>query len=86
MGVARGSSVTIQMHGLNVHTTTKDTKVGSVKAEFRPAVPVRALFGTQGTSWGVVSINTDGSINLIHRYGADSLNWTSVDISLTYTI
>ena len=74
------------MHGLNVHTTTKDTKVGSVKAEFRPAVPVRALFGTQGVSWGVVSINTDGSINLIHRYGADSLNWTDVDISLTYTI
>lgn len=74
------------MHGLNVHTTTKDTKVGSVKAEFRPAVPVRALFGTQGTSWGVVSINTDGSINLIHLYGADSLNWTTVNISLTYTI
>lgn len=74
------------MHGLNVHTTTKDTKVGSVKAEFRPAVPVSALFGTQGTSWGVVSINTGGSINLIHRYGADSLNWTIVDISLTYTI
>ncbi len=74
------------MHGLNVHTTTKDTKVGSVKAEFRPAVPVSVLFGTQGTSWGVVSIHTDGSINLIHRYGADSLNWTSVEISLTYTI
>ncbi len=86
MGVARGSSVTIQMNGLNVHTTVKDTKVGSVKAAFRPAVPVRALFGMQGTSWGIVSINTDGSINLIHRYGADSLTWSIVDISLTYTI
>lgn len=78
--------MTIQMDGVDVHTATKDTKVGSVKAEFRPAVPVRALFGTQGTSWGIVSINTDGSINLIHRYGADSLIWNIVDISLTYTI
>lgn len=86
VGAARGGSVTIQMHGSNVHTATKDAKVGSVKAEFRPAVPVRALFGVQGVAWGVVSINTDGSINLVHRYGADSLVWSSVDISVTYTI
>lgn len=78
--------MTVHIQGENALTTQKDSKVGSVKAAFRPAVPVRAIFGVQGDSWGIVSINRDGSINLIHRYGGDSLTWGLVDISLTYTI
>ena len=84
-GAARGGSVTVHVFGEDVLTKTEDTKVGSVKAGFRPAVPVRALFGVQGSTWGIVSINTDGSINVIHRWGGDSATWALVDISLTYT-
>ena len=85
-GAARGGSVTVHVYGEDVLTKTKDTKVGSVKAAFRPAVPARALFGVQGSTWGIVSINADGSINVIHRWGGDSATWAFVDISLTYTI
>ena len=84
-GAARGGSVTIHIAGSDVLTKSKDTKVGSVKAAFRPAVPVRALFGVQGSTWGIVSINTDGSINVINRWGGDTATWSLVDISLTYT-
>ncbi len=85
-GAARGGSVTVHVYGEDVLTKTKDMKVGSVKAAFRPAVPARALFGVQGSTWGIVSINADGSINVIHRWGGDSATWAFVDISLTYTI
>lgn len=57
-----------------------------MKAAYRPKVPARAIFGIQGTSWGIASIDTDGVIKLIHRYGNDSLTWGTVDISLAYTI
>lgn len=77
--------MTVHVYGEDVLTKTEDTKVGSVKAAFRPAVPARALFGVQGSTWGIVSINADGSINVIHRWGGDSATWALVDISLTYT-
>lgn len=72
--------------GNNVMTTTQGIKVGSVKDACRPKVPARAIFGVQDTSWGIVSVDTDGIIKLIHRYGNDSLTWGTVDISLAYTI
>ena len=58
-GAACGGSVTVHVNGEKAVTTTKDTKVGVVKAAFRPAVPAVALFGVQGTSWGLVSVNTE---------------------------
>jgi len=85
-GAACGGSVTVHVNGENAVTTTKDTKVGAVKAAFRPAVPAVALFGVQGMSWGLISVNPNGSVNLIHRWGSDSLTWGLIDISLTYTI
>lgn len=85
-GAARGGSVTVHVAGDSVLTTTQGVKVGSVKAAYRPKVPARAIFGIQGTSWGIASIDTDGVIKLIHRYGNDSLTWDTVDISLAYTI
>lgn len=85
-GAARGGSVTVHIVGNNAMTTTKGVKVGSVKAAYRPKVPARAIFGVQGTSWGIVSVDVDGVVKLIHRYGNDSLTWGTVDISVSYTI
>lgn len=78
--------MTVHVVGNNVMTTAQGIKIGSVKAAYRPKVPARAIFGTQDTSWGIVSVDTDGIIKLINRYGNDSLTWGTVDISLTYTI
>ena len=85
-GAARGGSVTVHIAGNDVLTNTQGIKVGSVKAAFRPKVSARAIFGIQGTSWGIASVDVDGVVKLIHRYGNDSLTWGTVDISLTYTI
>ena len=78
--------MTIHIVGNNASTNTQGIKVGSVKAAYRPKVPAREIFGVQDTSWGIVSVDTDGIIKLIHRYGNDSLTWGTVDISLSYTI
>lgn len=85
-GAARGGSVTVHIAGDNALTNTQGIKVGSVKAAFRPKVSARAIFGIQGTSWGIASVDVDGTIKLIHRYGDGSLTWGTVDISLSYTI
>ena len=85
-GAARGGSVTVHIAGNDVLTNTQGIKVGSVKDAYCPKVPVRVIFGVQSTSWGIASIDTDGTIKLIHRYGNDSLTWSTVDVSLTYTI
>ena len=85
-GAARGGSVTVHIVGNDALTTTQGIKVGSVKTAYRPKVPVRAIFGVHGVSWGIVSVDSDGAINLIHYYGDDSLTWSTVDVSLTYTI
>lgn len=85
-GAARGGSATVHIVGNNALTTTQGVKVGSVKAAYRPKAPARAIFGVQGTSWGIVSVDVDGVVKLIHRYGNDSLMWGTVDISVSYTI
>ena len=85
-GAARGGSVTVHIVGNDALTTTQGIKVGSVKTAYRPKVPVRAIFGVHDVSWGIASVDTNGAINLIHHYGDDSLTWSSVDVSLTYTI
>lgn len=85
-GAARGGSVTVHIVGNDALTTTQGIKVGSVKTAYRPKVPVRAIFGVHDVSWGIASVDTDGAINLIHYYGDDSLMWSTVDISLAYTI
>lgn len=78
--------MTVRIAGNDALTNTQGIKVGSVKAAYRPKVPARAIFGIQGTSWGIASVDVDGIVKLIHRYGNDSLTWGTVDISLTYTI
>lgn len=67
-------------------TTTQGVKVGSIKDGYRPKVPARTIFGIQSTSWGIASIDPDGIVKLIHRYGNDSLTWGTVDISMSYTL
>ena len=78
--------MTIHVVGNDVLTTTQGVKVGSVKDADRPKVPARAIFGIQGTSWGIVSVDADGIVKLIHRYGNDSLTWGTVDVSVSYTL
>ena len=78
--------MTVHIAGNDVLTNTQGIKVGSVKDAYRPKVSARAIFGTQDTSWGIASVDVDGVVKLIHRYGNDSLTWDIVDISLTYTI
>ncbi len=78
--------MTVHIVGNNAMTTIRGIKVGSVKAAYRPKVPARAIFGVQDTSWGIVSVDVDGVVKLIHRYGKDTLTWHIVDISLSYTI
>ena len=78
--------MTVHIAGYDVLTTCQGVKVGSVKAAYRPKVPARAIFGVQDTSWGIASVDVDGVIKLIHRYGKDTLTWGTVDISLSYTI
>lgn len=85
-GAARGGSVTVHIAGNDVLTNTQGIKVGSVKDAYRPKVPARAIFGVQSTSWGIASVDVDGVVKLIHRYGKDTLTWGNVDISLAYTI
>ena len=78
--------MTIHISGNDALTTTHGTKVGSVKTAYRPKVPARAIFGVQGSSWGIASVDVDGVVKLIHRYGNDSLTWGTVDVSVSYTI
>ena len=78
--------MTVHIVGNDALTTTQGIKVGSVKAAYRPKVSARAIFGVQDTSWGIASVDVDGIVKLIHRYGKDSLTWGTVDISLSYTI
>ena len=81
----RAGIVTLHVSGFNVVTyATKDSVIAKLTADARPAVPVRALFGMQDSSWGLFVVNTNGEVTVRHRYGGDSLSWGFVDISTTY--
>ena len=70
--------------GKMVLNGTKDSVIAKLTADARPAVPVRVLFGMQGSSWGLFVVNTNGEVTVRHRYGGNSLSWDFVDISTTY--
>lgn len=81
----RAGIVTLHISGSNVVThDTKDSVIAKLTADARPAVPVRVLFGMQGSSWGLFAVNTNGEVTVMHRYGGNSLSWAFVDISTTY--
>ena len=84
-GNMRAGIVTLHISGSNVVThATKDSVLAKLTAAARPAVPVRVLFGMQGSSWGLFVVNTNGEVTVRHRYGGNSLSWDFVDISTTY--
>ena len=84
-GNMRAGIVTLHISGSNVVThATKDSVIAKLTADARPAVPVRVLFGMQGSSWGLFIVNTNGEVTVRHRYGGNSLSWDFVDISTTY--
>lgn len=51
-----------------------------------PHVPVMTLFGVNAPAWGMVRVDTDGSVYLTHMYGQDEIVWAKVDASVTYAV
>ena len=84
-GFARGGCVTIYVHGSGV-LTRRGTRirVATLRPGCRPGAPVRTLFGSSGSSWGLIEVDTDGSVYTNHLYGEDSVTWATVSVSLTF--
>ena len=84
-GFARGGCVTIYVHGSGV-LTRRDSRirVATLRPGCRPGVPVRTLFGNNSSSWGLIEVDTDGSVYTRHLYGEDSVTWGTVSVSLTF--
>ena len=84
-GNAAGKVVTITVNGSNSATSSTGVVIGTVKAEYRPAVEQRALFGVQNGSWGIIRITTAGEIMIQHMYSSSqSLTWSSFMQTITY--
>ena len=43
-----------------------------------------ALFGVNDQAWGMVRVDTDGSVYLTHMYSQDEIVWNKVDVSVTF--
>ena len=84
-GSAAGKVVTITVNGSNSATSSTGVVIGTVKAEYRPAVEQRTLFGVQNGSWGIIRITTAGEIMIQHMYSSSqSLTWSSFMQTITY--
>lgn len=59
-------------------------KVAELADGCAPRVRVMTLFGINDSSWGMVRVDTDGSVYLTHMYGQDEIVWTKVDVSVTF--
>lgn len=85
-GIARGSCVTLYVHGFNAVTTLgQRTRIAKLNVGCEPAMAVRTLFGVSGSSWGFVEVDTNGYVILTHLYGGNSITWGVVSCSVTYT-
>ena len=84
-GSAAGKVVTITVNGSNSATSSTGVVIGTVKAEYRPAVEQRGLFGVQNGSWGIIRITTAGEVMIQHMYSSSqSLTWSSFMQTITY--
>lgn len=85
-GIARGSCVTLYVHGSNAVTTLgQRTMVAKLKVGCEHAMAVRTLFGVNGSSWDFVEVDTNGYVILTYLYGSGSATWGTVSCSVTYT-
>lgn len=75
----------IHVSGSNVVTKREKDSViaGIFDDDAKPGFNVVTLFGVQGEAWGLISVS-DLSVNVVHRYGPESLTWGYVDISIAW--
>lgn len=84
-GFKRGGCVTIHVKGSNSLTTLANPiKVAELVDGCAPRVQVMTLFGVNGTAWGVVRIDTDGSVYMTQMYGPNEITWADVNVSVTF--
>lgn len=77
--------MTIHISGNNSLTRQKDPiKVAELADGCAPRVRVMTLFGVNDQSWGMVRVDTDGSVYLTHMYGQNEIVWTKVDVNVTF--
>lgn len=81
---ANGHGV-IHVSGSNVVTKREKNSViaGILDDDAKPGFNVVTLFGVQGEAWGLISVS-DLGVNVVHRYGPESLTWSYVDISIAW--
>lgn len=86
-GFKHGGCVTIHISGSNSLTRSANPiKVAELSDGCAPRVRVMALFGVNSPAWGMVRIDTDGSVYLTHMYGQHEIVWAEVDASVTFTV
>lgn len=84
-GFKRGGCVTVHISGSNSLTrAVNPIKVAELADGCAPRVRVMALFGVNDQTWGMVRVDTDGSVYLTHMYGRDEIVWSKVDVSVTF--
>ena len=84
-GVARAGVCTVHVYGEGVVTSDEsNTVIGYLKPGFYPNILFRSLFGINGNAWGILVINTDGTIRLTQRYSHNTVTWVIVDVTATF--
>lgn len=79
--------MTIHISGSNSLTRSSNPiKVAELSDGCAPRVRVMALFGVHPPAWGIVRIDTDGSVYLTHMYEQHEIVWAEVDVSVTFTV
>ena len=75
----------IHVSGSNVVTKREKDSIiaGILDDDAKPRFNVVTLFGVQGEAWGLISVS-DLGVNVVHRYGPESLTWGYVDISIAW--
>ncbi len=82
---ARGGSCTVRvLQSGSILTRPSHTEIA--RLDVTPLTEATALFGVQDGSWGLVHVGTDGGVTIYHLFGPDTLTWSAIDASLTFTV
>ncbi|KAA8831664.1 hypothetical protein EMO89_02775 [Bifidobacterium tissieri] len=84
-GVRVGSSAMLHVQGGGVNTNAEqDTAIAMLEEAAKPKVQVVTLFGMNGNAWGLLSVNPNGAVNVMHRYVSGNIVWSNIDISVAW--
>ena len=84
-GVRVGSFAMLHVQGGGVNTNAEqDTAIAMLEEAAKPKVPVVTLFGMNGNAWGMISVNPNGAVNVMHRYVSGNIVWSNIDISVAW--